>query len=652
MSPVPLGKIRVKDSFWAPRQQANKEVTIPYIHDLWERTGRFQSLKRESAPGTAGQPELAYESDVAKWLESASYSLISHPDRELDAMLDQVITLVAQGQSSEAGKAWASQYNSLYSIGHMIEAGIAHYEATSKRSLLDVVCRYADHIDSVFGPQPGKKPGFTGHEEIELALVRLYRATGEKRYLNLAKFFIDERGPHQPILRDYFNGGAKARGDAPDIETQWPFSIGQKYDHLQAHLPVRQQKTAEGHAVMAMYLMCGMADVAAETGDRELFEACKTIWQNVTTRRMYIHGGVGPSCEGERFTIDYDMPNETAYTETCAAIGLVMWANRMLQVELDGRYSDVMERALYNGTISGVSLHGDRFFYANPLAVNPRSAYYKKTAPEINRIRAPKTYMGYVLYEFKKRNRIKTVRQETFDPPCCLPNISRLVASVGQYAYSERRDTVAIHLYFRGDAEAQVADSKVILRQDTDYPWSGHVMISVEPERPVKFSIAVRVPGWCPGAAISVNGEAITSQPRKGYVTIKRTWQPGDRIEIGLQMPVQRIYAHPSVEANAGRVALQRGPLVYCLEEVDNGADLHLLALPRTAALETVLEKDLLGGMVTITSSAARIQSNSWDGRLYRIEPPRTSDTRFKAVPYCVWGNRQPGEMMVWLRET
>ncbi|MEX0761205.1 MAG: beta-L-arabinofuranosidase domain-containing protein [Dehalococcoidia bacterium] len=647
MAPLSLSHVSVEDGFWAPRQRTVKQTTIPYIDALWEKTGRFQSV-------THTQPDQLYnyESEVGKWLEAASYALVIHPDNELERRIDEVISLVAQGQMSEAGKTWASQHTALYSIGHLIEAGVAHYEATGGRSLLDVACRYADHIDAVFGPEPGKNPGYSGHEEIELALIRLYRTTGEERYLRSAKFFVDERGPHQPALRQHFDDEAKARGDTPGAELQWPSSAGQKYDAWQAHLPVRQQTTAEGHSVMATYLFSGMADVAGETGDAELLNACQTIWKNVTSRRMYITGGIGPSAEGERFTIDYDLPNETAYTETCAAIGLVFWAHRMLQIEGDGRYADVLERALYNGTISGISLDGDRFFYGNPLYVDPKSAYYVKTLPVLARPRVSEVYMGMVLYEIQKRNRIRSVRQETFTPPCCLPNIARLIPSIGTYVYSESEDSAVVHLYVQGTGELRVAGQKVVLRQQTKYPWDGKVTLTIEPERPAAFSLKLRIPGWCRKATISVNGEPQVLEVEKGYSRIMRTWQSGDQVELNLEMPVERVYAHPEVTANTWTVALQRGPIVYCLEEVDNGANLGAVALPRDAELKTRFEEDLLGGVTTISGTAKRLQDADWQDDLYRTEPWQAKSVSIKAVPYAVWCNREPGEMIVWLRET
>ncbi|MDP2950671.1 MAG: glycoside hydrolase family 127 protein [Chloroflexota bacterium] len=635
--PAPVGSVSLEDGFWAPRQETNRKVTIPFLEKKLRDNGCIDALKLEWRPGMPNPPHIYWESDIAKWLEAASYSLMTHRDPALDRTLDEVIGLLAHAQQPDGylnahftvgapGQRWTNlrDKHELYCAGHLTEAAVAHYQATGKRSLLDVLCRYADHIDSTFGPEPSKRRGYPGHEELELALVKLYRATGERRYLKLAKFFVDERG-HQP---HYYELEAKARGEVPEQRTGYPWDLGHKFDQWQAHLPVRQQKTMEGHAVRAMYLLSGMTDVAMETGDAGLFEACQTLWRNVTGCRMYVTGGVGPLSDGERFTTDYDLPNDTAYAETCAAIGLVFWAHRMLQAELDSKYADAMEQALYNGVMSGVSLKGDTFFYANLLAVDPQAPY------------------------FKKRQRLKPYRQPWFDTACCPPNIARLIASLGQYFYSEGEDTAAIHLYARSSAELHVARQKLSLRQETDYPWDGKVTLTVEPERPARFAIVLRVPGWCPKATLSLNGAPVRLRIEQGYARLERTWQRGDKMALTMEMPIQRVYAHPRVAADAGRVALRRGPLIYCVEQTDNGSALVELALPRQARLEPAFEEGLLGGVVTVEGPAIRLLEAGWDDQLYRPRRSRGMPAHFKAVPYCLWGNRQAGEeMLVWLPE-
>ena len=626
--PTPFKRVNADDAFWRPRLETNRQTTLPVEYDLLKKTGRIDAFRQSPKPGMP-PPHFGWDSDVAKWLEAAAYSVAAHPDAKLERRVGRLVAMIAKAQQKdgylnpyftlvEPENRWTNlcSMHELYCAGHLIEAAVAHFEATGTRKFLDVMRRCADHIDSVFGPEKGKKRGYPGHEEIELALVKLHRVTGEGRYLKLAKFFIDERGrrPH------YFDIEARARGDARKLA--WG------YDEYQAHLPVRQQKTAEGHAVRAMYLYSGMADVAAETGDATLLAACKRLWQSVTERRMYITGGVGSSAHRERFAFDYDLPNETAYAETCAAIGLVFWAHRMLQFGPDGKYADVMERALYNGVLSGVSLDGKGFFYTNPLTVYPDTMKYMASG------------------------HIKAVRQPWFSCACCPPNIARLLASFGQYVYSESENAAYVHLYVQGAATLDVGGRAVSIEQETEYPWKERVRITVRPERPMAFTLALRIPGWCGGAAMAINAERVNVARlmRKGYAKIKRVWQPGDVVTLTLPMPVERIEAHPRVRMNAGRIALQRGPLVYCLEEVDNGPNLCDISVPRDGKLRAQFRPKLLSGTVVITGKGSR-RSGRWGGTLYRPLASERKSVTIKAVPYCTWGNRKPGEMIVWIRQ-
>ncbi len=629
LQPVPLQRARVTGGFWGRRMEVNRTATIPAGHEQLKKTGRIAAFKLDWLPGVPNKPHIFWDSDVAKWLEAAAYSLAAHAEAGLRRRVDHLAGLIAGAQQPdgylntyftavEPEKRWANlrDAHELYCAGHVIEACVAHYAATGKRGLLDVACRYADYIESVFGRGKGKRRGYPGHEEIELALVKLCRAAGEERYLRLSEYFVNERGrrPH------YFDREAKARGEDP--RSYW----ARAYDYCQAHLPVRKQKTAEGHAVRAMYLYCAMADVAAETDDRTLLAACKRLWRNVTGRRMYVTGGVGSSAQGERFTCDYDLPNEAAYAETCAAIGLVFWAHRMLQLTADGRYADVMERALFNGVLSGVSLDGTHFFYTNPLALHPQSA------------------------AFEQRHAL-TQRVEWFGCACCPPNIARLIASFPHYVYSEGRNALYVHLFAEGTAEARVDGQSVTIRQETDYPWRGKVRIHVSPEQAGTFTLALRIPGWCRGARVRVNGSAVAPQRliANGYAKIRRRWQRGDTVELDLPMPVERVHAHPRVRSCAGRVALQRGPIVYCLEEADNGPDLNDVVLPPDAPLRAAHEPTLLGGVTVVRGGARR--SRRRGGPLYSAEGAGTEPASVTAVPYYAWANRKPGEMLVWVRE-
>jgi DUF1680 family protein len=629
--PPELARVSVNDAFWAPRIEANRLVTVPAVYAQCKATGRLDAWKLDWKPGMPNEPHIFWDSDVAKWLEAAAYCLATRPDAELQRQVDEAVDLIVRAQRPdghlnthftvvEPDRRWTNlrDCHELYCAGHLTEAAVAHYEATGRREFLDAACRYADHIDSAFGPQEGKKRGYPGHEELELALVKLYRATGQERYLKLSQYFVDERGrqPH------YFDVEARARGEDP--RAYWAGG----YDYCQAHLPVRQQATVEGHAVRAMYLFSAMADLAAETGDRTLWAACKRLWGNVTERRMYVTGGVGSSAQGERFTFDYDLPNETAYAETCAAIGLVFWAHRMLQIECNGRYADVMERALYNNVLAGVSLDGMRFFYVNPLSVRPEGLRF---TPSITR----------------------ASRQEWFGCACCPPNIARLLASFPRYVYSQGKDQACVHLFVGSTAELNIGGRRVVLTQETDYPWDGTVRLSVRADGPARFTLALRLPAWCRRPRLKLNGRPVPVKPiaSRGYARIRRLWAEGDTVELDLPTQVERVEAHPEVRAAAGRVALQRGPLVYCLEEADNGPNLDDIALPRKAALHAGRDPRLLGGAAVITGRAVRRDTSSWKGQLYRPGASKSRAFPIRAVPYCMWANRKPGEMAVWIRD-
>ena len=616
LRPLALSRVKITDGFLAQRQQINREVTIPYEYGRCKDTGRIDALKLDYEQGQPNPPHIFWESDVAKWLEAACYCLTTSPDPKIEQMADEVASLIVAAQQPdgyinahftvvEPEKRWTNlrDWHELYCAGHLMEAAVAHFEATGKRTLLDSLCRYADYIDSVFGPD--KRTGYPGHEEIELALVKLYHATGEKRYLDLSRYFIDERGkqPH------FYDQEAEARGDDPQSYRH------RSYDYNQSHVPVREQAEAVGHSVRAMYLYSGMADVAAETGDEALLAACEALWESAAERKMYVTGGVGSSHTGERFTTDYDMPNATAYAETCAAIGLVLFSHRMLQITGEGRYADAMERALYNGVLSGVSLSGDRLFYVNPLESDGTHH-----------------------------------RQEWFGCACCPPNIARIIASAGLYAYSTSDEGAYVHLYASSEAKAEIAGQEVTLTQRTDYPWGGKVTIKVGVGKPAKFSLMLRIPGWCAKHKIKVNGKTVDAKVCNGYAVIKRRWRDGDRVRLSLSMPVERIAAHPGVLADVGRAAIQRGPVVFCLEQCDHDVDVRTILLPDKAKLKARFDPELLGGTVVVEGQALAPSGKGWQKRLYRpAARAKTQSVQIKAVPYCLWDNRDAGSMAVWL---
>ncbi|WP_100407316.1 glycoside hydrolase family 127 protein [Bacillus solitudinis] len=634
--------VKINDWFWNKRIEVINEEVIPYqwkaLNDELPNTDPSHAI--ENFKIASGETKGEYygmvfqDSDVAKWLEAVAYSLENKANPELEKLADSVIELIGRAQQSdgylntyytikEPDKRWTNlrDNHELYCAGHLIEAAVAYYEATGKRQFLEIMSRYADYIGSVFGTEEGKIPGYPGHQEIELALVRLYQTTGKENYLKLSQYFIDQRGTDP----NYFRVEAEKRGDTE------PFWWNDDLGYHQAHLPVRQQTKAVGHAVRAVYMYTAMADLAAETGDPALIDACETLWNNVTRQQMYITAGIGPSEFGEAFSFDYDLPNDTAYTETCASIGLVFWANRMQRLQKKAEYADVIERALYNGTISGMDLDGKKFFYVNPLEVTPEVAERR--------------------HDYRH---VKPVRQKWFKCACCPPNIARLVASLNHYIYAQENNELYVHLYIGSNGSFSIDGQAVSIQQTTNYPWDGTVDLTVTPDESKEFTIALRIPGWAREAFVSVNGEKVNIDilNKDGYVYIKRIWQKNDTIQLVLPMAIERIQTNPKVRENAGKIALVRGPIVYCLEEVDNGKDLQLLSIPTHASLSTTFEPNLLDGVTVINGEAVRMNEDNWKDVLYRPWTDSSSKVTFKAIPYFAWCNREPGEMRVWLNET
>jgi DUF1680 family protein len=607
LTAVPFHEVHITDGFWAQRIHTNRTATIEANLRQCEITGRIRNFAVAGKLVEGKHKGLLFDdSDLYKVIEGIAYTLTTRRDAELEKRTDAIIDQITAAQQPdgylntyytlvEPQNRWKNIQggHELYCSGHLIEAAVAYHQATGKRKLLNVAIKLADHIDRTFGP--GKKVDTCGHEELELALVKLYRATKDEKYLKLAQFFLDVRG--RMDKRRLFG------------------------EYAQDHKPIREQAEVVGHAVRAMYLYCGMADMAGITGDKALLDAITRIWHDVVDRKMYVTGGIGPSASNEGFTVPYDLPNDSAYAETCAAIGMALWNHRMFLMSGEAKYADVLEREVYNGLISGVSLGGDRFFYVNPLG------------------------------SVGKHHRVPW-----FDCSCCPTNIVRYIPGMGERVYAHRDNDVWTVLYMSNTATIPLKDGKVKLTQETNYPWDGKIKIKIELEKPFFFTLHLRIPGWCRSVRSLKENDQVRISPNSGlrysgpqYITLGAEWKAGDVIELQLDMPVERVYADPHVKADVGRVALQRGPVVYCLEGVDNNGSVRNLYLPRgrggvTPPLLTAeFEKDLLGGVVVVRGEALAVSrlKDKWE----------TKPVAFQAVPYFTWDNRKPGQMIVWLAE-
>jgi uncharacterized protein len=625
-------RVRFGDGFLGDRVRVNRTATIPAVWRHTKETGRADALKLDWQEGNEPRPHQFWDSDVAKWIEAAAYDLAIEPNPETEAIIDGLVADMEAGQLDDGylnsfyqqvclDKRWSNlrDMHELYCAGHLMEAAVAYFQATGKRAFLDVMSRYADCIGQTFGSEEGKLPGYPGHEELELALVKLAAATGKKRYGRLASYFVNQRGqqPH------YFDEEAVCRGEEPG--RHWHGS----YEYTQAHLPAKEQTTAEGHSVRACYFYSGMADVARLTDDPDLGAACRTIWANLTRRRMYMTGGIGSSFQGERFSMDHDLPNETSYAETCAQIALVFFASRMLQLEAKSEYADVMELAFYNSVLSGVSLDGERIFYVNPQAYFPDG------------------------YRFDARgSRIVGSRPEWHGCACCPSNLARLLASLGGYLYSTDEDRLYLHLYGASTVECEWAGTKTQCTITTDYPFSGEIGIRVDSAPANPATLCLRIPGWARSHQVCINGEPAMGAVADGYLLLERAWQDGDMVSLAFPMPVEMVEAHPTVRHDVGRVALKRGPLVYCLESVDNGNDLNQLRLAADPDF-TVESKEITDlAIPAIHGDALRDDANAWDDTLYRpIGESRTLAARITAIPYFIWANRGAEEMLLWIRQ-
>jgi hypothetical protein len=627
---VPFNKVTISDHFWLPRIDTNRTVTIPSSFKKCEETGRVENFvlaaKKLRDPNFNGKFQTKYpfdDTDIYKIIEGASYSLSVHPDPQLEQYVDSLITIIGKAQEPDGylytartidpthphpwsgARRWIKESegsHELYDSGHLFEAAAAYFQATGKRSFLNIALKNADLLCRVFGP--GKRDDAPGHEIVEMGLVRLYRITGEKKYLDLAKFFIDSRGKKIDPSRTY----------SQDQE------------------PVIDQTEAVGHAVRAGYLYSGVADVAALTGDKAYLHAIDKIWNNMVSEKYYITGGVGAMPDGERFGDNYQLPNLTAYNETCAAIANVFWNYRMFLLHGDAKYIDVLERTLYNGLLSGVSLSGDKFFYANPLSCDGKYIF----------------------------NQGSLTRQPWFDCSCCPTNMCRFMPSLPGYIYAQNKDSLYVNLFVGSSTTLNFnGRNQVTVSQKTDYPWDGDDKISINPEKRSRFSVCVRIPGWVENHpvpsnlytfetpdhhqfVIKVNGKVVPCNIKKGYAVIERTWVKNDLIELHLPMPVRRVIANAKVTNDKDKVVIERGPIVYCLEGIDNGGDVSNMELPGAAKLKATFYPDLLGGIEVITGEGMVIFPS------VKSHIMKTKHA-IKAIPYYSWSNRGINEMEVWI---
>lgn len=610
MRAVPMSQVEIRDQFWEPRQQTNRSITVPHLFSELERAGNIPNLRLAAERKREGYQGPVYmDSDLYKAMEAAAYVLQLYPDDPIREKLDEVIGILERAQTPEGylnsyfqvvapERRWTNlrDDHELYCAGHLIEAAVAHYEATGSDRLLKVATRYADYIDSVFGDAPGKRLGYCGHPEIELALFRLYRATGEKRYRDLARFFL-------------LNRGKKIFAQEHNIPLE-------QYDGTiwQDNVPLTEHREIVGHAVRAAYLFAGATDLVDETGDERVLQMLLRVWENTISRRTYITGGIGNEARHEGFTKDYDLPNRTAYQETCASIALIFWAHRMGLLLEEARFFDALERALYNGALAGIALDGKNFYYVNPLESDGTHH-----------------------------------RRPWYACACCPPNIARLIASLGGYLYAQTESDLWVNLYVESRAKLSLAGREAVLQVRTNYPWDGTIEVQVVEGAPLEFGLHLRIPDWCAQPRLTLNGKPLPLEIQKGYAVVRRLWQPEDRLALELPMTPLFMEAHPRVEADRWQVAIQRGPLVYCLEEIDQSAPLERMAVDTTSPLRYRWEPNLLNGIGVIEGGAVVLDDDSaWGNRLYRPLARRQRAT-FRAIPYYAWHNRQPCPMRVWM---
>ena len=637
---IKLDKIRIHDPFWNKYIDLVDNVILPFqwdlINDRVEGAEKSYCIYNFKVAANEIEGEhkgmVFQDTDVAKWLEAVAFSLEKKPNKELEAIADEAIELIGKAQCEDGylntyftitkEERWSDLFegHELYTAGHMIEAAVAYYEATGKDKFLNIVCRFADYMCEVFGEEEGKNHGYSGHPEVELALVKLYRVTGKKEYLELANFFVRQRGK-QPC---YF------LGERCKTEGKYIFPEFKDFDmdYAQAHMPLSEQKTAEGHAVRAVYLYSAMADLAGEYKDEKLLKQCEELWNNITQKRMYITGSIGSAAYGERFTTDYDLPNNTNYSETCATIGLSMFSNRMFHLTKNGKYMDTVEKAFYNTLLSGIAQDGRHFFYVNPLEVVPDIAEKNPTM-----------------------SHVKTTRQLWFGVACCPPNIARTLASMGDYMYYQEDSTLYSNLFISSTTDFNIGEDQVSIKLEADYPTSGHIEYTMGMKQPTKFTLALRKPSYVKRPEVKINGESQDLVLKDGYYYIEREWMDQDQVVVEYDVEFRMLRCNPRVHDNIGKIALAKGPVVYCLEEADNGKYLNSIFVKADTEIREVYDKSLLGGTLCASFDAKRIDYDKASDELYTESIPQYKEDTLTAVPYCYWNNRGKGEMLVWMHE-
>ena len=664
--PISLRQFQAADGFWKENMELVRREVIPYQWEIlndrvegaspsfcmrnFKVAGRLMQQKREQGAafeepvytfrGFESLPEdmdhledrfygfVFQDSDFSKWIEAVAYSLVNHPDEELERTADEAIDIVCAAQMENGyldtyyiingmDRSFSNlkDHHELYCLGHLIEGAVAYDQATGKDKLLKAAMKYADYVERCFGTDEGKCKGYPGHEIAEMALVRLYEHTGQERYLKLASYFIDERGK----LPYYWDSEAEGR------QNHAAQQAGERYQYYQAHRPVREQDEAVGHAVRAVYLYSGMADVARITGDAKLKEACGRLWDSIVQEKMYITGAIGGTHIGESFSFPFDLPNDTAYAETCASIGLVFFARRMLEMEPDAAYGDVMELALYNSVLSGMALDGKSFFYVNPLEVLPEACH-----------------------KDERKFHVKPVRQKWFGCACCPPNVARLISSIPAYAYTENEDTLFMHLALSGEVKKQLGGKTASFAVQSGMPWDGKVTVTYTGEEAVCMKLAVRIPGWCGNWDAQVP-DNYKCREEKGYYYIEGNWEPGSQVVLDFVMEVRFYQADGRVREDFGKAAVMRGPIVYCAEEADNGKSLHeyqILPSQPVQAGEITIEGSKYP---SLSVSARKRRKTEQTGRLYvTYEAPKYEPAQLHMIPYFAWANRGENEMAVW----